>query len=128
GFRAKTWFWMQALADLGLSIPSELARELRQDVAYAIRVYRQRPTVTLLALVALALAIGTTTGVFSVVNALLLRSLPFHKPERLVQVVGIPVGAASGRAVLHDWTARSPYLSALATYSVTDMHHPRPDG
>jgi putative ABC transport system permease protein len=122
GFRAKTWFWMQALADLALSIPAEICRELRQDVGYAMRIYRQRSATTALALVALAVAIGATTGVFSVVNALLLRSLPFREPERLVQLVNPPVGAASGREPLHAWTGRSPYLAGLATYSTAEMN------
>jgi len=75
------------LRDLAISIPLELLRELRQDLRYSVRIYSRRPIVTLLAVMALALAIGATTGVFSVVNALMLRSLPFHAPERIVQLV-----------------------------------------
>ncbi len=43
-------FWMHALADLALSIPVELARELRRDAVFALRVYRRHTLVTLLAL------------------------------------------------------------------------------
>ena len=49
-------------------------------------VYRGRPLATGLAVIALAMAIGVTTGVFSVLNGVLFRSLPFREPERLVQV------------------------------------------
>src|SRR5438132_13374402 len=122
GWGAKLWFWLHALADLGFSIPAELWRELRQDAAYAARIHRQRPTVTALTLAALALAIGVTTGVFSVVNALLLRSLPFREPDRLVQLRGVAGGSASGRSLLMDWLARSPYLAEMATYRSSEMN------
>src|SRR5579859_6223173 len=74
GFFGKTWFWMTALSDLAFAVPLELFRELRQDAAFALRIYRRRPIVTAIAVLALALAIGASTGVFSVVNTLLLRS------------------------------------------------------
>src|SRR5690606_21478329 len=79
-------FWMRALADLAISIPAELGRELSQDLRYAARLYKQRKLVTALALGALAVAIGATTGVFSVVNALLIRELPYREPGRIVEV------------------------------------------
>jgi hypothetical protein len=69
GLAARLAFWARLLGDLAVSVPRELARELRQDVRYAVRVYLRQPLVTVLALVALALAIGATTGIFSVVNA-----------------------------------------------------------
>ena len=68
-----------------------------QDAAHGARVYRKRPLVTALALAALALAIGATTGVFSVLSAVLLRSLPFRAADRLVQVDHAPMTAVSGR-------------------------------
>src|SRR5579872_6338577 len=45
---ARVLFWIKALADLAISIPSELLRELRQDVTYAARVYRRSWSVTAL--------------------------------------------------------------------------------
>lgn len=77
-------FMLRALADFVVTLPAEIAREMRQDLRYAARIYRRRAFVTGLAVTALALAIGATTGVFSVVNALLLRSLPFRDAQRLV--------------------------------------------
>jgi putative ABC transport system permease protein len=94
GILAKTLFWFRALSDLATSIPAEFVRELRQDLGYAARVYRKRALITVLALTALALAIGGATGVFSVLNALLIRSLPFRDPERLVDV---PIGGFNVR-------------------------------
>src|SRR5215467_6086951 len=86
GAMARGTLWIRTARDLAMSIPMELARELRQDLRFSLRIHSKRPAVTMLAIVAMALAIGATTGVFSVVNALLLRSLPFRAPERIVQL------------------------------------------
>ena len=119
---ARGLFWLRALADLGTSIPAEFARELRQDLAYAPRVYGRRPLVTVLAFIALALAIGVTTGVFSVVNALLIRSLPFHDPERLVEAKGNRMAGLMGRAEFYNWRDGSRYWHDVAAYNSLEMN------
>ena len=114
--------WLRALADLAATVPAELLREIGQDLSYAVRVYRRRALVTCLALSALALAIGATTAVFSVVNALLIRSLPFRQPDRLVQISITPVSVFSGRAAYFGWRDSSPYLANAAAYFPTPMN------
>src|SRR3954469_21073947 len=63
-----------------------LAESILKDVRYAVRSLMRRPGFALTAVLTLALGIGANTAVFSVVNSIVLRPLPFTAPDRLVHV------------------------------------------
>jgi putative ABC transport system permease protein len=115
-------FLFLAFLDVFRTAPVELARELRMDLSFACRVYRRRALTAILAVAALSLTIGASTAVFSVLNALLLRQLPFANPERLVQIQGGPVGPFQGRAIFRDWVRGATQFEEVAVFTPSEMN------
>src|SRR5262245_61628242 len=73
-----------------------LMGDLWQDVRYAARVFAKQPAFASAAVLTLALGIGATTAIFSVVYGVLLKPLPFQDPERLVSLAHVaPHGAGA---------------------------------
>jgi putative ABC transport system permease protein len=99
--------------------------EFRADVRYALRGFKRTPGLTVITVLTLAVGLGATAAIFSVVNAVLLKPLPFAEPERFVQIVEhVPAaegfgGAAQRRtainvAELDWWRTNAKALSQVA--------------
>jgi putative ABC transport system permease protein len=122
GFKENVGLWLHAVSDVTASAPRELVRELGQDLRFAIRVYCRRPVNAVVAIGTLALAIGASTGVFSVASALLLRSLPFADASRLIELRWSPFTAGMGHTEFAEWRSHRSYLDSAATFSTSEMN------
>jgi putative ABC transport system permease protein len=104
--------------------------QVGHDVRYGARTLTRAPNVALAAVITLALGLGVTTTIFSVVNTVLVQPLPYEDANRLVRIVehsppGDGLGAAGERIELNEewfleWRARTKTLSAMG------LHEPMP--
>jgi putative ABC transport system permease protein len=103
-----------------------------QDLRYGVRRLRRSPGFTAIAIITLALGVGATAAIFSFVNAVLLKPLPYPDPERIVSVAEkFPGGGSNFISTLNflDWERQNrcfQFLSAIAwdTVTLTDSGSP----
>src|SRR5262244_2949687 len=106
---------------------------LFKDLQFALRSLLKRPGFTAVAVITLMLAIGVNTTIFSVVNAVLLRALPFRDPEHLVSVYkpatagGLPGIAAYQYLAWHEQQKSFEDVAAFTddSYNLTGLGEPQ---
>src|SRR6266478_4862126 len=99
--------------------------ELIQDLRYGLRSLKQNPGFTLVAVMTLAIGIGANTAIFSFVDGVLLKPLPYAEPDRIMRVLEKPPGdGRNGISTLNylDWQKENTvfeYMAARTGGSVT---------
>jgi putative ABC transport system permease protein len=117
----RTFLWISVFTDTLTTAAREHFDMLMHDIRYSLRTLRKTPTFTVAALTTLALGIGATTAIYSLVHTVLLRPLPYLEPDRVVQIVetnkplNIQQFSVSYLNFL-SWQERSRTFDALVTF------------
>jgi putative ABC transport system permease protein len=142
-WRAAAWYWRQAAGSIGPALAMRRRRrtvyrghdmhtivtrwsvEAWQDLKFAVRLLQRQKMFTAAAVATLALGIGATTAMFSLVDGVLIRPLPYEDPDRLIRIWssnprGIPRNQISPPDFF-DWREQARGLSALAGFNTADV-------
>jgi putative ABC transport system permease protein len=102
-------------------------QSLLNDLRYGARTLLKKPGFTVVAVLTLALGIGANTAIFSVINAVLLRPLPFREPGRIVSVANVDLKEGGDPFVsswpdFNDWRAQNQSFEKLAAFNPRDLN------
>jgi hypothetical protein len=110
--------WLDVLTGLAVEAPKERCRMILQDLRYALRTMRRHALVTITIVITLGLGIGANAAIFSLLNAVVLRTLPVSDPDRLFTVrAGFPVASGnrfSGPMVERLRQSAPPHVSVAS--------------
>src|SRR6478609_3942555 len=99
---------------------------LLRDLLYTFRTLRKSPGFTAIVVFVLALGIGANTAIFSVVNAVILKPLPFRSPDRLMMLPAThrpnEMGTEVSPANFLDWRRESRSFESLGAYAPTSVN------
>jgi len=135
---ARAWYWRQVRTvvtqprapkrvepDLSRFRRATMLDTLRQDVAYALRGLRKQPGFTAVVVLTLALGIGANTAIFSLLDAVVLRSMPVERPEELVLLM-VPHGdgfdPSFNYPLFEDYRDKNEVFTGLVGYDAAAMH------
>ena len=107
---------------MGTERKNNMLADLGQDIRYGLRILGKNPGFTAIAVIALALGIGANSAIFSVVNAILLKPLPYKNPDQLVMIwenathLGFPKDTPPPANFL-DWRQQSTVFESMAAFA-----------
>jgi len=148
---ARTWYWRASLRcliappplsrhteQLRASPPAgdPLVRTLLADLAYSVRVLLRAPSFSVAVIAVVALGIGANTAIFSIVNTVLLRPLPYSESARLVRIFHTPPAAtfpgirrfSVSPANFYDWQREATRFEKMAIYQFRPFTMPAGGG
>ena len=116
--------WLHVLADVGITALRERMDTLLKDFSYAARTSLKTPVFTITVVTALALGIGVNSAMFSIIDAVLLRNLPFKNPQELAMIwqpalkfkLATPYVAATP-ADFSDWKRQNRSFTQMAAFT-----------
>jgi predicted permease len=121
------WHSLGAFMDALWLQPRRWEDEMFQDLRFGLRMLLKNPSFAVIAVLTLSLGIGANTAIFSVIDAVLLRPLPFAEPDRLVLIAETHPAVPRLEVAtpdFRDWQQQAQSFSEMAAWSLNDLGKP----